>query len=463
MRRRLTVFLLVFALVLSLAAPAFANPNKGPAQQALAAFDQRIISRISAENALEHVRVLSEEIGTRPAGFPNEYLAGDYIASVLESYGYEVEFQEFPVTGGNANVNVGYITFEDGTLWETGSNGGGLTASGRVINAGNGAPSEYPEDIEPGFIALVRRGTAFNTIAANAVAAGAAGVIIYNTQFGGRGNYPSAFSMTASTNIPVLGAAYIHGMRLIDMIDAGEEVYVDMETIRYTNRRSRNVVAVKPARKGIEDAPVVAITGHYDSVVGSPGANDNASGVALVLEMARLLSNVQTDAEVRFIAFGAEEIGLQGARYYVNQMGQAERSRFIGVYNADMIATNHPNVTHLVAATPNGVQHLVTDSSVAAGARLGDSSLLPSTFGSSDHVPFHDAGIPAALFIWLGGNLIPSSYEIELYYHTPQDTIDENMCLDRFQTALNIIGSAIFDVVRRDLPSLTNSALRKAN
>lgn len=450
--------LLIIALLLTLASPAMTNPNGMPLQS-LRAFDQKILARVSAERAMKYVEYLSKEIGTRPAGLPNEHRAAAYIANYFEGLGYSVELHEFAVTGSNANVNVGYITFGDGTLWETGAAAGGFTVSGRVISAGNGLLEDYPAGLEPGFIALVRRGQPFANIVANAKQRGAVGVIIYNTQFGARGNYPSAFNPSVTTDIPVLGAAYIHGTRLLEQIAAGE-VFVNLRTVRYTNRRSYNVIATKPATNGDPNAPIVAVTGHYDSVVGSPGANDNGSGTALVMELAAILKDLNTDKEIRFIAFGAEEIGLVGSNRYVQRLTPQEKERFIAVFNADMIATNHPNVTHLVAATPNGVQHIVTDSAKAAGARLGDSSLMPTTFGSSDHVPFHNAGIPAALFIWLGGGLVPSNYEIEMYYHTPQDTIEENMCLSRFQTALNIIGAAVFDVVRKQVPSLERSKIR---
>ncbi len=459
-RKRKSSIMIIAMLIVSLLVPSIvgAVESNGKSSYAL---DQKIVSRISITNAMEHIRHFSEEIGPRPAGLPNEKIAANYIANYFTSLGYETEIHDFSISGGNANVNVGYITFEDGTIWETGSAAGGLSASGPLFHADTGAPDQYPADLEPGFVALVKRGLAFNTIAANAKAAGAVGVIIYNTTFGGRGNYPAAFSPSASTDIPVMGAAWIHGVRMIEMVETGETI-VSLSTIRYTSRKSQNVIATKPAKNGDPNAPIIAVTAHYDTVVGSPGANDNASGVAFVMEMARIMKSYNTDKEIRFIAFGAEEVGLTGATRYVAQLSEAEKERFKagGVFNADMIGTNHPNVTHLVAATPNGVRHIVTDSAAAAGARLGDSTLMPTTFGSSDHVPFHNAGIPAALFIWLGGGLVPSNYEVELFYHTPQDTIEENMCETRYLGAMRIIGAAVFDVARKEIPALKNSNTR---
>ena len=120
-----------------------------------------------------------------------------------------------------------------------------------------------------------------------------------------------------------------------------------------------------------------------------------------------------------------------------------------------MVATSYEPANNLYAMTPNGSTNIVTDSTMEAGARLGNSDILPGTFGSSDHVPFHNAGIPAALFIWMGvDSWDPLVYHIEKVYHTPQDTIENNISPERMQSALDIIGSGLFDVVRKNVPPL---------
>ncbi len=198
-----------------------------------------------------------------------------------------------------------------------------------------------------------------------------------------------------------------------------------------------------------------------DSVVGAPGANDNSSGVALVLELARVYRGYNTDKELRFILFGSEERGLLGSRYYLKQLSDEEKDKIMAVFNGDMVATSYPVVTHLYAMTVDGELNLVTEAAEAAGIRLGNSSILPGEFGSSDHVPFHQEGIPAALFIWMRiDSWDPLVYYIEKVYHTPQDTIAENVSLDRMQNALDIIGAAVFDVVRKEVPALENSRVR---
>ena len=57
----------------------------------------KVVKRVEAERAVEHVRYLSEKIGPRPGGLEAEKQAADYVATTLKSHGYEVEYQYFPV------------------------------------------------------------------------------------------------------------------------------------------------------------------------------------------------------------------------------------------------------------------------------------------------------------------------------------------------------------------------------
>jgi aminopeptidase YwaD len=231
-------------------------------------------------------------------------------------------------------------------------------------------------------------------------------------------------------------------------------VELSLSAERFSNLESVNVIATKAPKEKSKDTKEVILGAHHDSVVGAPGANDNASGVGLMLELARVYKGYNTDKELKFIAFGSEERGLLGARYYVDQLTQEQRDNIEAVFVPDMVATNYGPAKNLYAMTPNGSTNIVTDSTAAAGARLGNSDILPGKFSSSDHVPFHNAGIPAALFIWMGiDSWDPLVYHIEKVYHTPQDTIDDNISPERMKSALDIIGAGLFDVVRKDVPA----------
>jgi len=460
--RKLTLFI-TLALIFC-TATAFAQSLPQPAQ---AAFDRKVVSRVSAEQALEHMVYLSEVIGPRPGGMETEWEGAEYIASVLQSYGYDVELQSFPVS----DQYIGTIELASGEQWQLGAARRGLITddgfvSGELIFVYPGTdPADFPSDTA-GKIVLMERAsttTLYRAQVTNAESAGAVAVILYSL-VGSRGNFGGAWNPSLSSSspagIPVLGAALIQGEWLKDML-AQDPVNLRVQTKQYSVLLSVNVIGIKPAKSGDPNAPAILVTGHLDSVVGAPGANDNSSGVALALELARVLRGYNTDKEIRFIAFGSEERGLIGSRYYVNQLSQGERDKILAVFNSDMVSTSYPIVTHLFAMTVDGNPNLVTDAAEASGGRLGNSSILPGEFGSSDHVPFYQAGIPAALFMWMRvDSWDPLVYYIEKVYHTPQDTISENVSLERMQNALDIIGAAVFDVSRKEVPALQRSRVR---
>lgn len=428
-------------------------------QPGQAALDQAVVARVSAEWALEHIAHLTENIGSRLGGMESEWEAADYIASVLESYGYAVEMQPFPVR----DRNIGIVELPSGEQWgmppaAEGRITGEDFVSGELIRVSGGRLlSNFPPET-PGKIVLMRRDNydyRYRVQVRNAATAGAIGVILFNPIVF-PGEYGGAWRpVITPTDIPVLGGTWNQGDWLNDMLDQGS-VTLRIQTKHYANLESVNVIARKPAKSGDPDAEAVLVTAHADSVPGAPGANDNASGVALALELARVLRDYNTDRELRFVLFGSEERGLLGSHYYVDQLSDAQLSRIVGVFNADMVATSDPESTHLYAMTVDGVSNLVSSAAEAAGSRLGNSSLLPGEFGRSDHVSFHEVGIPAALFI-----RVRADGSLEDFYHTPQDTLAENISPQRMQTSLDIVGAAVFDMIRKQVPALERSRVRR--
>lgn len=90
-----------------------------------------------------------------------------------------------------------------------------------------------------------------------------------------------------------------------------------------------NVVAVRPAED--PDADILLICTWHDSAPESPGAGNNASGVSVFLETARILSGLPTDTEVRFVSLSAHEKDALGAGIYAKGLSKRERERLIGV------------------------------------------------------------------------------------------------------------------------------------
>ncbi|MCG8364529.1 MAG: M28 family peptidase [Pseudanabaenales cyanobacterium] len=88
------------------------------------------------------------------------------------------------------------------------------------------------------------------------------------------------------------------------------------------------ILNLPPAQPDRRMKPPILVGAHYDAVIGSPGADDNATGVAVLLEMARLLTEHPPRSPVRLVAFDLEEYDLLGSRHYaalLKQQGQSLR------------------------------------------------------------------------------------------------------------------------------------------
>lgn len=96
------------------------------------------------------------------------------------------------------------------------------------------------------------------------------------------------------------------------------EVVIDEFT--FNVRQHRNLILKLPDRSGNFDRPPILIGAHYDGVPGSPGADDNASGVAVLLELARFFAENPARYPMQLIAFDVEEYGLVGSRSYANAL-----------------------------------------------------------------------------------------------------------------------------------------------
>ena len=159
---------------------------------------------------------------------------------------------------------------------------------------------------------------------------------------------------------------------------------------------SANVVARPP---GFDPgSPYLLVGAHLDTVAVSPGAEDNASGIAVLLETARRAAAAPPPLPVVFVAFGGEEprgIGELGhhfgSRHYVAQMTRAERRHLRG-----MVAMDRVGVGEVVpVGSVPGAGTAVRDGLARAAERLGIRTAVGEN-NLSDHESFADEGMPAA-------------------------------------------------------------------
>jgi len=187
---------------------------------------------------------------------------------------------------------------------------------------------------------------------------------------------------------------------------------------------------------------VIIICAHYDHLgkQGSAvftGANDNASGIAFLLGLAGFFSQAQhsPDYTLLFIAFGAEEAGLQGARHYVNNMSPEDKNKICFVLNFDLMGNGDEGITLVAGTEYPEITNLIKNEVLAFSPNY--SIELRPNAPNSDHYPFTQSGIPALFTYTRGG---PPHYhdifdvpeavkfpEWDLLMHAFRNTIQKRM------------------------------------
>lgn len=187
---------------------------------------------------------------------------------------------------------------------------------------------------------------------------------------------------------------------------------VALEPFVYNTVTYYNVVATQPGTDNPNQTVVVGA--HFDSV-NCPGADDNATGTAMVMELARILSQHRSSKRIRFVLFDREEQGRRGSIAYVNS--HAADNTVMAV-TADMVG--HDSGSYGMDLYSKATSSAVTNGVASAIATYGgglNSFLNFGNFNFSDHWSFELAGIPAVV-------IIERCYTCNANYHTPNDAVD---------------------------------------
>jgi Zn-dependent M28 family amino/carboxypeptidase len=314
---------------------------------------------------------------------------------------------------------------------------GGGSVTGQIAAVQPGSPSSGCEPsafagFPRGAVALVRRGTCFMFVKArNAKAAGAGAVLIANEGVRGRTAPILGTLVRPGIGIPVLGISSALGSELAQTAQAGT-VRVRVVVSAVTRRaRAANVIADVPGRS----TGAVLLGAHLDSVAIGPGINDNGSGSALVLEVARQARRlgIRPARGLRFAWWGAEELGLVGSSAYVQSLSTRERSQLLAVLNFDMVASpNYGRFVYDGDREPPGSARIEALFRAYFSARRLAVEEVPLE-GSSDHAPFARAGVPVG-GLFTGGDAIKPAAAARRFggrarrpydpcFHQPCDTL----------------------------------------
>ena len=199
-------------------------------------------------------------------------------------------------------------------------------------------------------------------------------------------------------------------------------------------RTGMNVIATRAGQPGYG---ILYAGAHYDTVkripsidYGGPGANDNASGVGVLLEAARVLAAEPVTPTLTFVAFGAEELGLTGSRYYVSTLPVWEWVQAESMVNFDCVGIGDELILYV---------NRDKDRAFAAALPVAPDAIDRLAGGASDQASFAEAGIPAVLFAMEREGSGPCGPD----YHRPTDTFDT---LE--QPAIERTGQAAVDALR---------------
>ena len=349
------------------------------------------------------IQALAVEIGTRQCGTEAAARAAEAVADAFRALGLEPRFEEFPLLRFDAEEPELWI---DGERWPVGpcmyAHPGECEGEVRKLSDGHWAVGEGR---------------------------------LQRSLFG-RGPIPFFGGGAAAGYVAMPPTAFLSredDARLRD----GQHARLAVRGEFVAGARDRNVIAELP---GATDE-VVVVGAHYDSVWRGNGAIDNATGVEGLLRVAARLVGREHPRSLRFVAFGAEEIGLVGARRHVAGIKErGEIEQLVGMVNLDCIG--YGEKLELLCA-PDAL----LERTRAEVARLGLDSRYEiltelAAEAGTDHLPFTRAGVPAL-------SILHFPYE---EYHLPEESpelVDERLLGDAVDLAVAMVESQLTEPAPR--------------
>ena len=299
--------------------------------------------------------------GNRDTGTSGYLASVAYVEGLMQQAGYAVTVQPYPYTiptiTGTPELSIPGVSSTYGEDWFVPRLSAPGVVDARLATVGgdrSGCESADFSAFPQGNIALLARSYCpANTQVANAAAAHASAVILYNSFaaaeafLSGGADDGSAYEakLAESAAIPVIAMASAQFGYRLTSIAGGEKapsVHIDIKTASTTGI-DYNLIA--DSSFGDPNHVVIA-EGHLDSIYGA-GMLDNASGSTTLIDIALNMANTPTVNQLRYIWFGGEEIDLLGSAYYVRNLSPVEKQKI--AFDVDIDVTATPNFDYLVA------------------------------------------------------------------------------------------------------------------
>ena len=388
-----------------------------------------------------------DALGGRAVGSKGLETAAGYIEDNLRAVGAEPAFdgsyrQRFEVTVAVERAAESALAIDGAAVaadaWTPLSLSSNGTVEARTVDVGDGREVDYKRKKVKGKIVVVRRyargGEGLHARAIRARLKGAIGMIVIDVPEPAKDGKPAPeaplprfavtdedLGITAAAVTQQAGRALLSGARTVRL------------TVSLTRKRAaaENVVGVIRAGAAPTQEGAIVIGAHYDhlgmggdaSLAAEPaihnGADDNASGVAALIEAARLLAakRDRLTRDVYLVAFSAEEMGVLGSTWFTQHL---PAERVVAMLNMDMVGRMRDNTVQVIGGDTAAEWAAVVEP--VCGAERVRCVVAGGGYGPSDHMPFYIAKAPV-LHFFTGSHLD---------YHKPSDDID----------AINAVGGA---------------------
>ena len=377
--------------------------------------ENNVLRSISAYEAFDHIPKITD-LGVRVAGSKSAEETEQYIADYFKSLDLEVIIDEFEETcfvpqKFSISIEEPESVKIDGQPMMFCGNTPAEGVTAEVVFAGTGREEEIDACDVAGKIVVFDRYSVdtdcFYGEVNAAAKRGAVGAIMVNFQIwpfigtleSGYFDPDKRLLPVEPNNIPVMCIAVEDGIRIKNLLKSSAVKVNIMVDAFYGKKPHRNIRALIPGTT--DPGKKLMFIGHLDTEA-NYGSNDNASGLGILLELARVLSKNPFEKTVEIVTVGCEEIYSLGSYHYC-KMHKDELENIICVINIDMVGVGGDllimtggNWTEKDIMTPEWLYQALK----AAGDELNYKTVFSfNEIGTSDEGRFNDAGVPA-VFLW---------------------------------------------------------------
>jgi len=483
--KKLVTIAVVFALVFTLAVPTFGVSTTPIYNDS--------IDPDPGCTLWASMKYLSDDLGQRVRRTPNEAKAAEFVFNKFKEIGCEDVVWHDNITRNSTAYTVGRLVFEGrGDIYGNPSpNTAAFTGfEGEIVDLGGHLVYAVPPGTEGDIVGVVRFTVAptaalINGIVANIEAnypdVNLTGLIYSRSPVGDvlatSGTNPANGVPAAltGTDVPCMSLTLYHLERVIKFADKFDRAE------RYTGANTHLVTATKYATIDPDNPEmIIVISAHIDSVINTDGSEDDATGVASIIELARRFKNEDTGGiEIRYAAVGAEETagffnnGQAGSAVHADMLHTEGVSPITINLNMDMVAPkirtndgyfsgrrndgrgNLDSISMDVSQQPLGTMsygnasnanpifnlpaYLVTDSAKGvvnfdfAPAGVENVRIFNSPYG--DHAAYHARGMDASMMIFVRD----FDNDASGAYHLPLDNFEDNYCYDSHNITTKLI------------------------